>query len=65
MIPTTPTKLSFWAKFEELQRKMLFFSPSNVADQSHMYSSEPLEWPLLTRGIAYWVSSDSNVSSFP
>ncbi|KAG8042282.1 hypothetical protein G9C98_004916 [Cotesia typhae] len=27
---------------------------------SHMYSSGPLEWPSLTRGIAYWVASDSN-----
>lgn len=60
MIPLTPTKLSFWSKFLELQYKMLFVHKENV--QNHMYSSEPLDWPLLTRGIAYWVSSEDNVS---
>lgn len=59
MIPTTATHLSFWEKFLELQYKMLFTSQEYV--QNHMFSSEPLEWPFLTRGIAYWVSSESNV----
>lgn len=59
MIPTSATKLSFWQKFFELQYKMLFTSTDGV--QNHMYSSEPLEWPLMSRGIAYWVSSKSNV----
>ncbi|CAH1967386.1 unnamed protein product [Acanthoscelides obtectus] len=58
MIPTAPTKLSFWQKFLELHYKMLFSSTDGV--QNHMYSSEPLEWPLMTRGIAYWVSPNSN-----
>nr|CAH7742103.1 unnamed protein product [Callosobruchus chinensis] len=58
MIPMAPTKLSFWQKFLELHYKMLFSSTDGV--QNHMYSSEPLEWPLMTRGIAYWVSSTSN-----
>lgn len=64
MIPTTPTRLTFMEKFLELQYKMLFTGQEYV--QNHMFSSEPLEWPLLTRGIAYWVSADSNVciSSF-
>ncbi|KAK9510733.1 hypothetical protein O3M35_005460 [Rhynocoris fuscipes] len=58
MIPLKVTSLSFWRKFSELQYKMLFPSQENV--QSHMYSSDPLEWPLMTRGIAYWVSSRHN-----
>nr|XP_023025378.1 protein O-mannosyltransferase 1-like [Leptinotarsa decemlineata] len=58
MIPTTATKLSFWQKFFELHYKMLFANTDSV--QNHMYSSEPLEWPLMSRGIAYWVSSTSN-----
>lgn len=62
MIPTTATVLSFWEKLMELQYKMLMASTENV--QNHMYSSEPSEWPLMTRGIAYWVSSTSNVSLF-
>lgn len=59
MIPTSPTKLSFWEKFFELHYKMMFVSTDSV--QNHMYSSEPFEWPLMSRGIAYWVSSASNV----
>ncbi|XP_049830868.1 protein O-mannosyltransferase 1 isoform X1 [Schistocerca gregaria] len=58
MIPLRATTLSFWEKFLELQYKMLFSDQENV--QNHMYSSEPLEWPSMTRGIAYWVSPHSN-----
>ena len=61
MIPMTATKLTFWDKFLELQYKMLFSNTESV--QNHMYSSDPLEWPFLTRGVAYWVSRDSNVSN--
>lgn len=59
MIPTTVTELSFWDKFYELNYKTIFAVVDGV--QNHMYSSEPLEWPLMSRGIAYWVSSRSNV----
>ncbi|XP_046468533.1 protein O-mannosyltransferase rt isoform X1 [Neodiprion pinetum] len=58
MIPLRATTLSFWEKFVELQTKM-FFS-AQEGQNSHMYSSEPLEWPMMTRGIAYWVSTESN-----
>ena len=61
MIPLSATKPTFWDKFLELQYKMLFSNTESV--QNHMYSSDPLEWPLLTRGVAYWVSRDSNVRS--
>ncbi|XP_035726639.1 protein O-mannosyltransferase 1-like isoform X1 [Vespa mandarinia] len=58
MIPLRATTLSFWEKFVELQIKMLF--GGQEGQNSHMYSSGPLEWPLMSRGIAYWVSNDSN-----
>ncbi|XP_043287433.1 protein O-mannosyltransferase 1 [Venturia canescens] len=58
MIPLGATSLSFFEKFLELQMKMLFGGQDG--QNSHMYSSGPLEWPLMTRGIAYWVASDSN-----
>ncbi|XP_066257536.1 protein O-mannosyltransferase 1 [Euwallacea similis] len=58
MIPTAATSLSFWEKFFELHYKMMFATTESV--QNHMYSSTPLEWPLMSRGIAYWVSSDTN-----
>nr|CAG4641462.1 EOG090X015P [Eurycercus lamellatus] len=57
-IPLEPTQLSFWEKFFELQLRMLFISNENV--QNHMYTSSPWEWLILTRGIAYWVSTESN-----
>lgn len=60
MIPMETTTLSFWNKFYELQYKMFFNLQENV--QNHMYSSEPIEWPLTGRGIAYWVSNEHNVS---
>lgn len=60
-VPLTPTSLSFWEKMAELQYKMLVVNPENV--QNHMYSTEsPMDWPLLTKGIAYWLSPKSNVS---
>ncbi|XP_043262567.1 protein O-mannosyltransferase 1 [Colletes gigas] len=58
MIPLQATTLSFWEKFVELQIKMLF--SGQEGQNSHMYSSSPLDWPLMSRGIAYWVSNDSN-----
>ncbi|XP_065203314.1 protein O-mannosyltransferase 1 [Planococcus citri] len=58
MIPLRATSLSFWDKFYELQYKMFFNHQENV--QNHMYSSDPIEWPLVGRGIAYWVSTEHN-----
>lgn len=58
MIPTQKTKLSFLEKFFELHSKMLWSTKNDIS--SHMYSSEPLEWPLLDKGIAYWVDKKSN-----
>lgn len=57
MIPTAPTVLSFWQKFKELQLKMMWHTEPI---QSHLYGSEPLEWPLMSKGIAYWVAKTSN-----
>lgn len=62
MIPTAVTQLSFWEKFAELQYKMITHAPD--APHGHMFASEPAEWPLLVRSIAYWLSPNSNVSSF-
>ncbi len=58
-IPLEPVVMGFWEKFFELQIRMLFISNENV--QNHMYTSSPWEWLVLTRGIAYWVSPESNV----
>lgn len=57
MIPTKKTKLSFLAKFFELQTKMLW---STKQLDTHMYSSSPLEWPLLDKNIAYWIDTKTS-----
>lgn len=59
LIPEEPTDLSFVEKFLELQVKMLITNQENV--QNHNYASDPMEWPFLTRGIAYFISKTSNV----
>ena len=60
-VPLTPTRFSFWEKMKELQYKMLVYDQENV--QEHMYSVDsPLDLVLLNKGIAYWVSSQTNVS---
>ena len=59
MIPTEPTHLSFWTKFLELQYKM--FMAKGDVEMEHKYSSEPLQWPLLSKNVAYWMSPRSNV----
>ncbi|CAG4998206.1 unnamed protein product [Parnassius apollo] len=58
MIPTAATQLTFWAKFMELQYKMIAHAAD--APTGHMFASEPTEWPLLARSIAYWLSPHSN-----
>ena len=60
MIPLEPTHLSFWTKFWELQLKMVLSTQD--AELEHKYCSEPFDWPFMTRNIAYWMSSHSNVS---
>ncbi|XP_003747576.1 protein O-mannosyltransferase 1 [Galendromus occidentalis] len=61
-VPLEPTRLSFWQKFAELQYKMLIADNENVED--HMFASSPVEWPFLLRGVAYWISPDSNAQIF-
>jgi dolichyl-phosphate-mannose-protein mannosyltransferase len=58
LIPESKTMLSFWQKFFELQIKMLSTNQENV--KNHNFASDPLEWPFLTRGIAYYIAKDSN-----
>ena len=58
LIPEEKTTLDFWEKFFELQIKMLATNQENV--KNHNFASDPLEWPFLTRGIAYYIAKDSN-----
>ncbi|XP_071487329.1 protein O-mannosyl-transferase 1-like [Diadema antillarum] len=51
-------EIGFFSKFWELQWKMLEANKMVVDD--HKYRSDPIEWPLMERGIAYWMDSNSN-----
>lgn len=50
-------KISFWAKFIELQWKMLTAKQENT---EHKYSSTPSEWLTLETNIVYWLHSSTN-----
>ena len=32
--------------------------------QDHTFSSRPEQWPLMRRGVAYWLDRESNVSRY-
>lgn len=51
-------KMGFFAKFYELQTKMLVHNSRLTA--SHPYQSTPFSWPLMLRGISYWTQDDIN-----
>lgn len=51
--------MSFWAKFVELHKTMWKIN-SGLTDP-HNYESTPDEWPLLSRGINYWVKDNRQV----
>lgn len=64
MIPTARTSLTFFEKLLELQQKLFVHNPNTGETRSHMYASYPLEWPLMDKGIAYWIDRTSNVNIF-
>ncbi|XP_054629730.1 protein O-mannosyl-transferase 1 isoform X2 [Dunckerocampus dactyliophorus] len=50
-------KISFWAKFLEVQWRMLTVKQE---DSEHKYSSTPLEWITMETNIAYWLHPSTN-----
>ena len=61
MIPTEPSRLSFWAKWRELEYKMWMGGSTSSTGSTHAYASEPTDWPLMYRPLAYWLATQSNV----
>ncbi|ELU05738.1 hypothetical protein CAPTEDRAFT_156082 [Capitella teleta] len=55
---TSIQEIGFFAKFWELQLKMLFWNAD--AEREHRYSSSPYDWPTLDRNIAYWMNAKTN-----
>ncbi|CAG8439456.1 7653_t:CDS:10, partial [Scutellospora calospora] len=56
-VPEPPKRrISFLAKFLELQNLML--SHNSGLTKPHPYSSGPINWPFLVRGISFWTKND-------
>ncbi|TKX25628.1 dolichyl-phosphate-mannose--protein mannosyltransferase 4 [Elsinoe australis] len=49
--------MPFLSKYLELQRAMFFHN--NALTSSHPYSSFPIQWPFLLRGVSFWTENDT------
>ena len=49
--------LPFFKKYFELQRAIFFHN--NALTSSHPYSSQPVQWPFLLRGVSFWTHNDT------
>jgi len=47
----------FLKKYFELQRAIFFHN--NALTSSHPYSSQPIQWPFLLRGVSFWTQNDT------
>ncbi|KAL0640349.1 Dolichyl-phosphate-mannose--protein mannosyltransferase 4 [Maublancomyces gigas] len=55
--PKKVRSMSFLRKYLELQRTM--FHHNNALTSSHPYSSQPIQWPFLLRGVSFWTKNDT------
>ncbi|MCJ1351592.1 MAG: hypothetical protein MMC33_001576 [Icmadophila ericetorum] len=55
--PKKPKYMPFLRKYFELQRAM--FHHNNALTSSHPYSSHPVQWPFLLRGVSFWTQNDT------
>ena len=52
-----PKSLPFLRKYIELQRAMFYHN--NALTSSHPYSSFPISWPFLLRGVSFWTNNNT------
>jgi dolichyl-phosphate-mannose-protein mannosyltransferase len=50
-------QMPFLKKYFELQRAMFFHN--NALTSSHPYSSQPIQWPFLLRGVSFWTENET------
>ncbi|AET40351.1 dolichyl-phosphate-mannose-protein mannosyltransferase PMT1 Ecym_5615 [Eremothecium cymbalariae DBVPG len=50
---------SFWSKLLEAHKRMWHINKN--LKEPHVYQSDPLNWPLLLRGISYWAKDHRQV----
>ncbi|KAL8671046.1 MAG: hypothetical protein Q9168_004439 [Polycauliona sp. 1 TL-2023] len=49
--------MPFFRKYFELQRAI--FHHNNALTSSHPYSSQPIQWPFVLRGISFWTQTET------
>ena len=49
--------MPFLKKYLELQRSMFYHN--NALTASHPYSSHPIQWPYLLRGVSFWTDNET------
>ncbi|CAH3042872.1 unnamed protein product [Porites lobata] len=54
--------MPFLSKFWEMQLKMI--EPKKELSNEHTFGSRPSWWPLMRRGVAYWIAKDNNAQIF-
>ena len=55
--PRKVKTMPFLKKYIELQRAMFYHN--NALTSSHPYSSFPVSWPFLLRGVSFWTHNDT------
>ena len=55
--PKKIARMPFLKKYLELQRSMFYHN--NALTSSHPYSSHPIQWPFLLRGVSFWTQADT------
>ena len=55
--PRKVKHVPFLKKYFELQRAMFYHN--NALTSSHPYSSHPIQWPFLLRGVSFWTQNDT------
>lgn len=56
------TEMPFFDKFWEIQMRMLKANVEIIQD--HAFASRPTDWPIMKRGVAYWMDATSNKQIF-
>ena len=55
-VPKEVKTMPFMMKYLELQRAMFYHN--NALTSSHPYSSQPINWPFLLRGVSFWTKGE-------
>ncbi|EDO30753.1 predicted protein [Nematostella vectensis] len=60
--PQAAKPMAFFPKFLEMQWKMI--QSNKELSGEHTFSSTPSQWPIMKRGVAYWIHRDKNMQIY-